>query len=242
MGSMEKKRLLFVIASIFLFSTLAAVSFGKPSRISQEEEVKTKPDEKSIRSAETLIRNLKKPDLFQAEKILRETKRNPLSKKEIENARDFFSRGNSSRYFSLEHAPVSKNERAKLFYFFSFSMPTATLKEVSQEIAPTRGIMVLRGLSGENLRETVFSIKKIIDQNTTEVWIEPFLFECFAVEAVPQLVLVSEFSEETGCEAQKYLKVSGDIPISRVLEVMKKEDKNAEVFYKRIEKNGFYDN
>ena len=100
--------------------------------------------------------------------------------------------------------------------------------------------MVLRGLSGGDLRETASRISEVIRKTGAQVWIDPILFECFSVGAVPQLVLAHGHLEGADCEGLRHVKVSGDVSLPYALGLMEKEDKHAALFIKRLEKNGFY--
>ena len=100
--------------------------------------------------------------------------------------------------------------------------------------------MVLRGLSGEGLGETASRISEIIGKTGAQVWIDPVLFECFSVGAVPQLVLAYGHLPDRDCEGLRRVKVSGNVSLPYALRLMEKEDANAGMFIRRLEKNGFY--
>ena len=236
MGSMEKKRLLPAVTGIAL-AALALVSFAEnPAEL---EGIRTEPEEKDVVSVKKFLETLGESDTEEAEKVLSETKKNPHAERQEKNAEEFFSAKPDSR--SPAEADVSPADGGtKLFYFFSFSMPPATLRAVAEETAAAGGIMVLRGLAGGDLRETVLLISGVVGKTGAQIWIEPSLFECLGVAAVPQLALVSGFSEGEDCGGADYVKVSGDVSVSRALEIMEKEDENAGTFLGRMRKGGFY--
>ena len=92
----------------------------------------------------------------------------------------------------------------------------------------TGAVMVLRGLSGERIfGETTSRISEVIGRTKAQVWIDPLLFECFSVEAVPQLVLAYGHLPGADCEDLRHVKVSGDISLLYALGLMEKEDANA---------------
>lgn len=237
MGSMEKKRLLPAVTGTVL-AALALVSFaeGPPS----PEGVRTEPGKKAVVSVRKFLETLGKPDVKEAEKVLSETKKNPHVEKQEENAAAFLSTETDSPKSSPEGNPPSGNGETRLFYFFSFSMPMATLRDAAEEIAAAGGVMVLRGLAAGNLGETALLISEAAGKSPAETWIEPTLFECLGVEAVPQLAVVSGFSEGGDCRGADYVKVSGDVSVSRALEIMRKEDENAGAFLGRMRTGGFY--
>ena len=236
MGSMEKKRLLPAVTGIAL-AALALVSFAEnPAEL---EGIRTEPEEKDVVSVKKFLETLGESDTEEAEKVLSETKKNPHAERQEKNAEEFFSAKPDSR--SPAEADVSPADGGPgLFYFFSFSMPPATLRDGAEETAAAGGIMVLRGLAGGDLRETVSLISGVVGKTGAQIWIEPSLFECLGVAAVPQLALVSGFSEGEDCGGADYVKVSGDVSVSRALEIMEKEDENAGTFLGRMRKGGFY--
>jgi len=236
MGSMEKKRLLPAVTGIALAALALVSSAEGPPRL---EGIRTEPGEKDIVSVKKFLKTLGEPDVKEAEKVLSETKKNPHGERQEKNAEEFFSAKPDSR--SPAEADVSPADGGTgLFYFFSFSMPPATLRAVAEETAAAGGVMVLRGLAGGDLRETVLLVSGVVGKTGAEIWIEPSLFECLGVAAVPQLALVSGFSEGEDCGGADYVKVSGDVSVSRALEIMEKEDENAGTFLKRMRKGGFY--
>lgn len=237
MGSMEKKRLLPALTVIPLFA-LAGFSFAEDRP--PLEGVRTEPEERDVVSAREFLETAAKPDMEKAEEILSEAKKNPHVEKQKENAAEFLSAKTDSPPAPPEADTSPADGGARLFYFFSFSMPLATLRSVAEETAAAGGVMVLRGLAGGDFRETVLRVSEVAGKTAAEIWIEPSLFECLGVETVPQLAIVSGFSEGTDCAGAGYAKVSGDVSVSYALEIMKKEDPDAGTFLGRMREGGFY--
>ena len=239
MGAMEKKRLLpALIAAALTISGATASPAEDPPSIRG---VRTEPGEAELSRARELLGKLKEPDMAQAEKPLSEIKRNFPAEKEAEEIMELLSvKPRPGAVFPEENAATQKEEPG-LFYFFSFSMPHPSLREAARESGATGAVMVLRGLLGTDLGEPVSRISEMIGRTEAQVWIEPFLFECFSVEAVPQLVLAYDYLPGADCEYSRYIKVSGDVSLPYALGLMEKEDKNAGAFIKRLAENGFYD-
>ncbi len=177
-----------------------------------------------------------------AQKALSNMKNNYPGEKQTEEIMKFLSVKPPPEAVPPEKSAVPQNKEPKLFYFFSFSMPLPSLREAARESAAAGAVMVLRGLSGENLGETVSRISELIGKIGAQVWIEPFFFECFSVGAVPQLVLAYGHLPGGDCEDLRYVKVSGDVSLPYALGLMEKEDASAGVFIERLEKSGFYGN
>ena len=236
MGAMEKKRLLpALIAAVIAASGTA--SFPAED-LSSLRGVRTEAGEAELARTRELLGELREPDLVGAEKALSGI--NSPGVKEAKEIMKLLSAKSPPAAAFTEKGTETENGEAKLFYFFSFSMPRSSLREAARESAAGGAVMVLRGLSGENLRETASRISDVIGKTGAQVWIDPLLFECFSVGAVPQLVLAHGHLPGAPCEGLPHVKVSGDVSLPYALGLMEKEDPNAGIFIKRLEKNGFY--
>ena len=238
MGAMEKKRLLpALIAAALAVPATPALPAEDPLSLRG---VRTKPDEGEIRRAKKLMEDLLEPDIAGAEKTLSEI--NSPGEKETGEVMELLSAKSPPEAAFPEKSAETENGKIGLFYFFSFSMPRSSLREAARESAAGGAVMVLRGLSGEDLGKTASRISDVIGKTGARTWIDPLLFECFSVEAVPQLVLAHGHAPGADCEGLRHVKVSGDVSLPYALGLMEKEDSNAGIFIRRLEKNGFYGN
>ena len=233
---MEKKRLLPALIMAVL-AALGTQALPAEDPVSLRG-VRTKPDEAESSRAREFMGELLSPDIAGAEKTLSEI--NSPGEKETEEIMELLSVKSPPSEASPEKNAGTENKRLKLFYFFSFSMPRSSLREAAQESAAGGAVMVLRGLSGEDLGETASRISEVIGKTGAQVWIDPVLFECFSVGAVPQLVLAYGHLPGADCEGLRHVKVSGDVSLPYALGLMEKEDANAGMFIRRLEKNGFH--
>ncbi len=235
---MEKKRLLPAL----IVAVLAAP--GTPALPAEDpvslRGVRTEPGEAESSRARKLMGDLLEPDIAGVEKTLSEI--NSPGEKETEEIMELLSVKSPPSGAFPEKSAGKENNRPKLFYFFSFSMPNSSLREAALESVAGGAVMVLRGLSGEDLGETASRISDIIGKTGAQVWIDPVLFECFSVGVVPQLVLAYGHMQGADCEGLRHVKVSGNVSLPYALGLMEKEDANAGVFIRRLEKNGFYGN
>lgn len=238
MGAMEKKRLLpALIAAVLVAAGAAASPEENPVSLG---EVRIEPGEADISRARELLGELLSPDIAEAEKTLSE--KNSPGAEETEEVMELLSvKTPPSEAFPGKNAST-EDGTPELFYFFSFSMPRSSLREAARESAAGGAVMVLRGLSGEDIGETASRISGLIGKTGAEVWIDPVLFECFSVGAVPQLVLAYGYLPGADCEGLTHVRVSGDVSLPYALGLMEKEDANAGVFRRRLEKSGFSDN
>ena len=238
MGAMEKKRLLpALIAAVLAAQGTPASPAEDPVSLRG---VITKPDEAEIRRAKKLMGDLLEPDIAEAEKALSEI--NSPGEKETEEVMELLSAKSLPEAAFPEKSADTGSGKVRLFYFFSFSMPRSSLREAARESATGGAVMVLRGLSGEDLGETASRISDVIGKTGAQTWIDPLLFECFSVEAVPQLVLAHGHAPGADCGGLRHVKVSGDVSLPYALGLMEKEDPDAGIFIRRLEKNGFYGN
>ena len=238
MGAMEKKRLLPALIVVALaFTGRVSAPAENPASL---EGVRTSSGEAELSRVKKLLGNLKEPDTAGAEETLSEIGNNPPGEKESEEIMELLSAKSQPATAFSKKRPGTEREKARLFYFFSFSMPRSSLREAARESAAGGAVMVLRGLSGEDLGGTVSRISEVIGKTGAQAWIDPFLFECFSVETVPQIVLAYGHLPGADCEGLPHVKVSGDVSLPYALGLMEKEDANAGVFIERLKKNGFY--
>ena len=187
MGAMEKKRLLPALIATVLAVSWTAASYAQDS-VSLDG-IRTKPKKAELARAKNFLGNLLEPDMAEAEKTLSGMKNNYPGKKQTEDVMKFLSVKPPRAAGFPEKTPDSGKVTPMLFYFFSFSMPRPSLREAARESSAAGAVMVIRGLSGEDFGKTASRISELIGKTEAEVWIDPVLFECFSVGAVPQLVL-----------------------------------------------------
>ncbi len=235
---MEKKRLLPALIAVVL-AVLGTQALSAENPVSLRG-IRTKPGEAERARAKKLMGDLLEPDIAGAEKTLSEI--NSPGAKETEEVMELLSVKSPPSGSFPEKSVATDNGMPRLFYFFSFSMPRSSLREAAWESAVGGAVMVLRGLSGEDLGETASRISEVIGKTGAQVWIDPVLFECFSVGAVPQLVLAYGHVPGADCEGLRHVKVSGDVSLPYALGLMEKEDANAGVFIRRLEKSGFRGN
>ena len=237
MGAMEKKRLLPALIATVVAVSWAAASSAQDS--TSLEGIRTKSEKAELARAKNFLGNLLAPDMEGAQKAVSGMKNN-RPQEQTEQIMKLLSVKPGPEAIFPEKSTAPQKEKPKLFYFLSFSMPHPSLREAAEESAAAGAVMVLRGLSGGDLRETALRISKLIGNGGTETWIDPLLFECFSVGSVPQLVLAYGQPAGGDCEVARYVKVSGDVSLPYALGLMEKEDPNAGMFIKRLEENDFY--
>lgn len=83
-------------------------------------------------------------------------------------------------------APLGQSER--LFVFVSSSMPEASLTAVARDAAPLGAPVLLRGLVGASLQETLARLAPLTATGAA-LEIDPLLFEAYGIEQAPAVVL-----------------------------------------------------
>lgn len=118
--------------------------------------------------------------------------------------------------------------------FISFSMPEELIRNYIAEAKLYGGVLVLRGLIGNSLKETVFKLKEIEgvnDGNSTKsnlgVIIHPHLFKLYDIKQVPAIVISKDnlncVLKYDDCSAlYVYDKIYGSVTIEYALEEVKR--------------------
>lgn len=129
----------------------------------------------------------------------------------------------------LNYTPINVNaDETTPLIFISFSMPETLIRNYIDEAKAYNGVLVLRGLVNNSLKQTVQKFKLIenIKENqksNISIIIHPHLFDLYQVKQVPTIVLaqdnlkcVLKYSECS--DSYKYDKISGSITIKYALE------------------------
>ena len=75
-----------------------------------------------------------------------------------------------------------------LYVFISSSLSSGELVALARDSASLDAPMLLRGLVGSSLQETLLNLKDVVAQGAG-LEVDPLLFESYGVEAVPAVVL-----------------------------------------------------
>lgn len=118
-----------------------------------------------------------------------------------------------------------------LLVFVSSSMPKETLKTLMQEAQKVGGVLVLRGLVLDSFKKTATFVQDI----GKGLWIDPTLFEAYAITIVPTFVVTQIPFQKEGYYAS-YDKISGNITLSYALEqlALKGETQKAKQLFSQL--------
>lgn len=80
----------------------------------------------------------------------------------------------------------------RLYYFFSLSVPEASIRAAFADGEKIGLIAVLRGLPEGSVKESLLRLKRMIGERKIEVVIDPLLFRLYNIADVPTLVYAEE--------------------------------------------------
>ncbi len=83
--------------------------------------------------------------------------------------------------------PDTSRPAPQLFVFVSASMPKGSFRTIAQDGVRYHAPLILRGLIGESLQETLLNLKEIAALGAI-IQIDPLLYETYGVEMVPAVV------------------------------------------------------
>lgn len=112
-------------------------------------------------------------------------------------------------------APGAGKPHTGVYVFISSSIPETSLIEIAKDAAPLKIPVVLRGLVGESLQDTLVRMHSLIKVGAA-LEIDPLLFEAYKIERVPAVVRTCGVRGEG-----PYAVVYGIVP-SKALPVLRK--------------------
>ncbi len=122
--------------------------------------------------------------------------------------------GDPGRILSM--TPMTAPRRPSLpplLAFVSFSMPTASLEALLDQVRKAGGTLVLRGLVNDSFRDTAAAIAPFADKGGFSV--DPKLFERFGITVVPTFVVAPDAHDPDA--------VSGNMTLGAALEAVAAE-------------------
>jgi len=111
-----------------------------------------------------------------------------------------------------------------LLIFVSFSMPEPTLDRLVDQAARSQAVLVVRGLVGGSLAETVGRVQRLIGPRRVAFEIDPQAFERFQVSKTPTFVLMQAGAQGAPCgvglcyPSESFVSTSGDVSLDYALE------------------------
>jgi conjugal transfer pilus assembly protein TrbC len=137
--------------------------------------------------------------------------------------------------------PSSALAAERLYYFWSFSMPEASLKAALADGEKIGLVAVLRGLPEGSAKTSLGRLKRLLGNHKTEVLIEPRFFTLYGITEVPALVYAEGVDPycETCEPSPRHARVTGDVPLASALEHLAREIPSVDRFLATL-REGFY--
>jgi len=111
-----------------------------------------------------------------------------------------------------------------LLVFVSMSMPTEMLEQYARQANDAGGVLVLRGLIGNSMRQTVAALQSLMEKTGANTLIDPTLYQRFSVSRVPTIIVTDGVimpcsPEETDCSKKlpAYDQITGNVSIDYAL-------------------------
>lgn len=124
---------------------------------------------------------------------------------------------------------VGASLAAPLRIFITLDMPPASLRLLVDQAARAGAVLVLRGLKGESLRETLAVVSPLIGERHVAWLIDPEAFIRFGVQHAPTFVLALNDGAPaegqpnciSGCVVSPaFVSIAGDVSLDYALEAM----------------------
>jgi type-F conjugative transfer system pilin assembly protein TrbC len=138
--------------------------------------------------------------------------------------------------------PNPSHAEDRLYYFWSFSVPKASVQEVLSQGAKIGLVAVLRGLPEQPMKESLMQLQEIVGDRKINLQIDPILFSLYKISMAPAYVFAE--GVRTDCEhcqlPTRFWAVLGDVPLETALERIARSTPSAEAFLKKLRER-FYD-
>jgi conjugal transfer pilus assembly protein TrbC len=149
---------------------------------------------------------------------------------------------------ALTTPPAADNNASALRIFITLDMPHASLQRLVDQANRSGATLVLRGLKGQSMRQTLAAVGELIETRRVSWVIDPDAFTRFKVSAAPTFVLT--LADEplpgtptlgpvpdlprcsgSGCASPptdtSYLSISGDVSVDYALDAMARRSPEA---------------
>lgn len=111
-----------------------------------------------------------------------------------------------------------------LLVFVSLSVPQPTLQRLIEQAARAKASVLIRGLAGGSLRQTVTQVQSLVGDRQVAVQIDPQAFDRFAITRVPSFVLIRDGTRPVSCPSgtcappEGFVRTAGDVSLDYALE------------------------
>lgn len=112
------------------------------------------------------------------------------------------------------------DHQEKILVFVSFSMPSASIKALSQEAEKHHAVLVMRGLKDDSFKATQTAFQELGKDVQSGIEINPEVFETYQIKQVPVFVLVKSIQ---GKDPRELSRLSGNVSLSFAAKKLKEQ-------------------
>lgn len=127
--------------------------------------------------------------------------------------------------------PAGEHATVGLMVFVTLQMPRGSLQRLVEQAERSRATLVLRGLKGSSMKDTLAEVAELIGKRKVAWMIDPESFKRYGVTLAPTFVLVStQTAAAVGCTTGQcaaepvFSKVVGDVSTSYALQTIERSD------------------
>jgi type-F conjugative transfer system pilin assembly protein TrbC len=113
-----------------------------------------------------------------------------------------------------------REPQEKILVFVSFSMPSASIKALSQEAEKHHAVLVMRGLKDDSFKATQTAFQELGKDVQSGIEINPEAFETYQIKQVPVFVLVKSIQ---GKDPRELSRLSGNVSLSFAAKKLKEQ-------------------
>lgn len=173
-------------------------------------------------------------------------KSSELSNSSINATKDSVDIGEMVRRYGSASASMIKGEAPResipsLLVFVSLSMPVEMIELYGKQASAAGGVLVIRGLVGNSMRQTVAALQSLVDSTGVETLVDPTLYQRFKVSRVPTIILTDGVlspcsPEEQNCDAATpvYDQVAGNVTLEYALSLFASSGQSSERAVKHL--------
>lgn len=178
--------------------------------------------------------------------VRKNQKSTEMSDIQVSATKDSVDIGEMVRRYGSASASMIRGESPResipsLLVFVSMSMPSEMLELYGKQVSAAGGVLVIRGLVGNSMRQTVAALQSLVDKTGAETLVDPTLYQRFKVSRVPTIILTDGVlspcsPEETNCDTATpvYDEIAGNVTLEYALSMFTSSGQTAERAIKHL--------
>lgn len=178
--------------------------------------------------------------------VRKNQKATEIAEAQVNATKDSVDIGEMVRRYGSASASMIRGEAPResipsLLVFVSMSMPSEMLELYGKQVSAAGGVLVIRGLVGNSMRQTVAALQSLVEKTGAETLVDPTLYQRFKVSRVPTIILTDGVltpctPEEKNCEAATpvYDEIAGNVTLEYALSVFASSGQTTERAIKHL--------